>query len=565
MSHGPARSDSVERALDVYIGRPHATAVPSSATGGDAPSRPNLLVVILDCVRAVSFPETGGRPGSFPALESIREECTVFTQASTVAPWTLPSHASLFTGRYPWEHGVLGEGRLRYESSLPTIAGALRDVGYGTLGLSANGLLFPLFAAPHSYEQFRCAEWWEKTFRWIEPESLDPEAARRPRSGRNALGIVAGGARGRGQRTSPLAWLRREEGATSLPDAVHAARPEEVSLGRTAETLSWAALDASNRVARVLRSPNDPRPLPIAPWIEPTLAAWLAQQPADRPVHCAVNLLDAHEKYLSDAALVRGVRAWAKFVGIPQNPRRWLEGEWTPTPEELALLRGLYEASLERLSRRVARLIEVFRAAGRWENTMLIVTSDHGQAFGEHGELFHERSPYEPLLHVPMWVRWPRGHPHPATRSDRVGLIDVAATFLTAAGVPEAFRTSGTALQTPPDTPRETPVMAMADGYPTIENYRSSLDATLLERLRRSYGVAYAGDVKAIVGVQEGDGQVFRLDHRGGELLIPDSTGGEVADRAMDSAREVVRELRRAAEGDVDSSVEDRLRSWGYL
>ncbi|MCI4317564.1 MAG: hypothetical protein L3J96_03420, partial [Thermoplasmata archaeon] len=123
-----------------------------------------------------------------------------------------------------------------------------------------------------------------------------------PRSGRNALAIVAKGSRGLGRRTPPLSFLRREEAASSLPDAVHAARPEEMTLGRRAETLAWAALDASNRLARVLRAPDDPRPLPIAPWIEPTMAAWLEQQPKDRPVHCFVNLLDAHEKYLSDAA-----------------------------------------------------------------------------------------------------------------------------------------------------------------------------------------------------------------------------------------------------------------------
>ncbi|MCI4329823.1 MAG: sulfatase-like hydrolase/transferase, partial [Thermoplasmata archaeon] len=435
----------------------------------------------------------------------------------------------------------------------------------GTLGLSANGLLHPLFAAPQSYEQFRCAEWWEKTFRWIEPESLDRATATRPRSGRNALAIVAKGSRGRGRRTPPLSFLRREEAASSLPDAVHAARPEEMTLGRRAETLAWAALDASNRLARVLRAPDDPRPLPIAPWIEPTMAAWLEQQPKDRPVHCFVNLLDAHEKYLSDATLVRGIAAWSRFVRIPQNPRLWLEGEWTPSPEELGLLRGLYEASLEMLSRRVANLISVFRAAGRWDNTLLVVTSDHGQAFGEHGELFHERSPYEPLLHVPLWVRWPRGERAVDVRTDQVGLVDVASTLLRAAGVADAFRTSGMPLQDGPGVPRETPVQAMADGYPTIENYRRRLEGPLLERLRRSYGVAYDGAVKAIVGVQNGEVQTYRLDGRDTEIPIPAGQEGPEGGRATDSAREVVAELRRAAEGTVDSSVEDRLRSWGYL
>jgi hypothetical protein len=539
--------------------------VATGISGSARARRPDIVVVVLDCVRAESFPGTGGRDGAFPVLEAMRDECTVFTHASTVAPWTLPSHASLFTGRYPWEHGVLGEGRLQYESSLPTVAGALRDAGYATLGLSANGLLYPLFASAGSYEEFRCAEWWEKSFRWIRPESLDRATATRPRSGRNALAIVARGTRPSHNRTPTLSYLRREDASGSLPDAIRSTRPEEVALGRTAGTLAWAGLDLSNRMARVLRDPAEPHPLPIAPWIEPTFAAWLAGQPSERPIHCFINLLDAHEKYLSDATLVRGLGAWGRFVRIPQNPRLWLEGEWSPSPDELDLMRRLYEATIDRLSHRVANLISVLKAAGRWENTLLIVTSDHGQAFGEQGELFHERSPIEPLLHVPLWVRWPRGFAAARVRPDLVSVIDIAATVLTAAQVENPFPNSGVALQTVPNEPREPPVQAMADGYPTIENYRKRLDGDLLRRLQRSYGVAYHAGIKAIVGVQDGDVRTFRLESTSG--ATPASGGGldRAAIRATDAAREVADHIRRAAEGTVDSSVEDRLRSWGYI
>ncbi|MCI4317911.1 MAG: sulfatase-like hydrolase/transferase [Thermoplasmata archaeon] len=537
--------------------------VESSPAGG--PKRPDVVVVVLDCVRAASFPETGGRAGSFPALEEIRSECTVFTRAATVAPWTLPSHASLFTGRYPWEHGVLGEGRLSYEGSLPTLAGALREAGYGTLGLSANGLLHPLFASPRSYEQFRCAEWWEKTFRWIAPEAIDRGVANRARSGRSALAILGQGLRVQRPRASPLSFLRGEGGAASLPDTIHSVRPEEVAMGRGAEALTWAALDGANRVARVLRAPDDPHPLAVAPWIGPTLAAWLSQQPAEKSIHCFVNFLDAHEKYLSDAAIVRGFVGWARYIRISQNARRWLEGEWRPTADELGLLRGLYEASIDQLSRRVAELIQVLRAAGRWDNTLLIVTSDHGQAFGEQGELFHERSPAESLLHVPLWVRWPHGARPAAVRDEPVGIVDIASTVLRAANLPEAFRTSGTPLQDRPGGPRGAPVLAMADGYPSLEVYRKTLDAPLLDRLRRSYGVAYSGAEKAIIRVQDGEVKTFHLDGRGGETPIPAGAETPDAARATASAREVVEELRRATEGAVDSSVEERLRSWGYI
>jgi arylsulfatase A-like enzyme len=523
------------------------------------------VVVVLDCVRASSFPGTGGAPGSFPVLEALRSECTVFTAATTVAPWTLPSHASLFTGRYPWEHGVLGEGRLQYEESLPTMAGALREAGYGTLGLSANGLLYPLFAAPGSYAQFRCAEWWEKTFRWVRPESLDHATATRPRGGRNGLAILARGIRSRSTRTPPLEFVRGEEAGASIPEAVQSARPEERPLGRTAEMLSWGAIDASNRTARVLRTPGDPHPLPVAPWIEPTLSSWLATQPADRPVHCFVNFLDAHEKYLSDGALVRGLPAWWRFLQISQNSRRWLEGDWSPTAEELLLLRRHYEATLLQLSRRVENLIRAFQAAGRWKNTLLIVTSDHGQAFGEHGELFHERSPVEPLLHVPLWVRWPSGTGQPGVRTDRVSLIDVAATVLEAARVESPFSSSGSPLQFAPAGLREPPVLAMADGYPTLEIYRKRLDEGLLQRLQRSYGVAYHGTTKAIARVQDGTVQTFHLGRNAAEAPESGTDPDAESARAVEAARGVADELRRASEGTVDTSVEARLQSWGYL
>jgi len=146
-----------------------------------------------------------------------------------------------------------------------------------------------------------------------------------------------------------------------------------------------------------------------------------------------------------------------------------------------------------------------------------------------------------------------------------VSLVDIAPTVLRAAGIPDAFATSGTALQGDHGEPRARPVLAMADGYPTIENYRRRLNGALLERLRHSYGVAYDGTMKAIVGVQEGDLRTFRLangDEPSPEIEFEDPAASEFV---AGSAREVADELRRAAEGDVDSTVEDRLRSWGYL
>ncbi len=527
--------------------------------------RPNLVVVLLDCVRAASFPGTGGSAGRLPTLERLASESTVYRHASTVAPWTLPSHASLFTGVYPWEHGVMGDGRMQFDDSIPNVAGLLRGAGYATLAFSANGIISPLLSARGSFESYRCAEWWEKTFRWIEPEALGGSADDRPRSARTGVSILAKGLVPGRARVPHRTLLRAGDTSASLETAVRNARPEEAPLSRRADTALWSAIDGANRIARTLRAPTTPQPLPIASWIEASFGSWLGEQRPDQPIFTFVNLLDAHEKYLSDGGLVRGIGEWRRFVGIPQNSRMWLEGEWRPTAAELELLRLHYESTVLGLEPRIAAIIAALQRAGRWDDTLFVLTSDHGQAFGEHGELFHERSPYETLLHVPLWVRWPGPDPRRGPRDEHVGLIDVAPTLLRAAGIEPPPGMSGMPLQEVGDRPRSSPVLAMADGFPTIERHRLAGPGPLRERLERSFAVAYSGAYKAIVGVRDGSVQAFDV------LRDPTETAA-LADGASPEVREAVRvaqeaadRIRNVAKGAVDPDVHDRLVSWGYL
>ena len=528
-------------------------------------SRPNLVVVVLDCARASSFPETGGRVGSFPSLESLKAESTVFTRATTVAPWTLPSHASLFTGRYPWEHGVMGAGRLHLQASVPTVEGRLREAGYATLALSANGLLGPLVGRPESFETHRCAEWWEKTVRWVPPESLGMRASDRPLGTEGLLSVVRRGVPPRRPRSSPWDFLTSHKANLSLREAVKAADPRDVPTGPWGEVVSGGIIDLLNRIARVLQRPADPHPLGISPWIEPTLAAWLDHQSPERPVHCFVNFLDLHEKYLSDADIVSGLRAWFRFVRIPQNTRLWLQGKWNPTEDELDLLRRIYEAILVGLDRRVSSLIQILRRAGRWDNTLLVVTSDHGQGFGEHGQVFHEQSPFEPLLHVPFWVRWPHGEGGGRRSSEPTSLVDVAPTLLRAAGIPAPSDLPGIPLQGEPAGPRSGSVLAMADGYPSVEVYSEVLPAPVVDRIRRVHAIAYEGDFKAIVEIRSGSTSVFDLRHDPDERSDLAETVGGPASGAVRSAHMVAEQIRRASDGITDAALHDRLRSWGYL
>ncbi|MCI4351653.1 MAG: sulfatase-like hydrolase/transferase, partial [Thermoplasmata archaeon] len=69
----------------------------------------------MDCVRARDFPGGPEPVTGMPTVEALAKESVQFPRAVSPAPWTIPSHASLFTGLYPWEHGVtmVGEVALR--------------------------------------------------------------------------------------------------------------------------------------------------------------------------------------------------------------------------------------------------------------------------------------------------------------------------------------------------------------------------------------------------------------------------------------------------------------------
>ncbi|MCI4351790.1 MAG: sulfatase-like hydrolase/transferase [Thermoplasmata archaeon] len=528
--------------------------------------RPNLVVILLDCARASSFPETGGPVGSFPSLERLKAECTIFTRASTVAPWTLPSHASLFTGRYPWEHGVMGEGGLQLDETIPTVAGMLRQEGYGTLALSANGLVGTLFSSPGSFEESRCAEWWEKSLRWISPEALSGEPENRPFSVLTLLSVLSQGLYHRRARLRPESLLRREGVTPSLQEAVRHELSRVVFAGPQADRAIGNLVDALNRLAHILRSPGDSGSPPVASWIEPALEGWLRHQPTERPVHCFVNLLDLHEKYLSDGTVLPGLRSWLRFARISQNARLFSGGKERPTQEQLDLLRRLYEAILTGLDRRVDSIIRVFQRAGRWDNTLLIVTSDHGQAFGEHGNVFHAQSPFQTVLHVPLWIRWPHGNGGGIKHSDPVSLVDVAPTLLRAAGLDKSPSLPGIPLQEGLPLKRQAPVLAMADEYPFIEVNRIGNREQVRARAPRLHTIAYSGGIKVIFEARSGRVSTFDLDKDPEEASDLGTVPGEDGARAELFARKVAGQISLASDGQGPSDdLQERLRSWGYV
>jgi arylsulfatase A-like enzyme len=110
---------------------------PRAALAPAPPGAPDVVVVVLDTVRAANVSTYGYARPTAPALDALAADGTLFLDATSPSTWSLPSHASLFTGRYPSSHGAHGEHRF-LDGRYPTLAEALAQRGYETFCFTAN-------------------------------------------------------------------------------------------------------------------------------------------------------------------------------------------------------------------------------------------------------------------------------------------------------------------------------------------------------------------------------------------------------------------------------------------
>jgi arylsulfatase A-like enzyme len=139
------------------------------ACGCAAAPRPNILLVVIDTARADRFPWAGYARPTAPRLAALAREATVYTNAWSPAPWTVPAHASLFTGRYPSLHRT-DCGSLRLPDAEVTLAEILRDAGYRTVGYTAN----PWLGSTYNFQQG--FDTWGETWREVTDADEDTGA-----------------------------------------------------------------------------------------------------------------------------------------------------------------------------------------------------------------------------------------------------------------------------------------------------------------------------------------------------------------------------------------------------
>jgi arylsulfatase A-like enzyme len=157
---------------------------------------------------------------------------------------------------------------------------------------------------------------------------------------------------------------------------------------------------------------------------------WLGDRPAGRPFFAFLNYFDVHSPYGAPAPFAGRYREGTKQAWLTKGTERKAYSD-----AELATLTGAYDEEVAYLDSRLGTLFDELAARHLLDSTLVVLTSDHGEQFGEHGLLDHGQNIYAVLTHVPLMVWLPGGEGGARRVAATVGTLDVAATVLEVLGI----------------------------------------------------------------------------------------------------------------------------------
>jgi len=317
-----------------------AILVPARQAVPRPPRAKNVVIVLIDTLRADHITPYAKTRVRTPALQRFASEGVVFEHAQSQESWTKPAVATLLSGLYPDSHDTKTmEARL--PESVTILPEIFRDQGIRTGTVLANGYVS---------DKFGFNQGWEHYANFIREE--------RPTQAEHVLGAA-------------IEWIRGHK---------------------------------------------------------------------DDRFFLYVQTIDPHVPYAPPEEFLRMYDP-AEYQGpvVPRSTAQLLEDfkarRQTLSERDRQRLEALYDGEISYHDRYFALLLDKLREMGIADDTLVVVTADHGEEFFDHGSVGHGHSLYQELLHVPLVMRMPGAFPAGRRVAAPVGLVDIAPTVLDLAGI----------------------------------------------------------------------------------------------------------------------------------
>jgi arylsulfatase A-like enzyme len=370
-----------------FAGGGHITKDVGSDIKSGKSDRPNILLIVMDTVRADHLSLYGYYLNTTPYLKKMALESTVFNNAFAAAPWTLPSHASIFTGLYPSQHKTNAE-HFWLDDTYRTVAEVLHDNGYQTVSFSNNDYVTSYHNMVQGFER----SWYKGN--WTDEIKM-PE---------QSLG---------GAVVSSLNWL-------------------------------WEYFK-TDILAKVIKDPASIWDYPSAAVTNEAVSNWLGRgRDESRSFFMFINYMDAHFPYDPDdetAGLFLNKEELKMSYALKlRNPpiKYFLDmSKGGYTERDIRIMNRLYDARIHYLDGELEKLFNTFKKLGIYDRTLIIIVSDHGEYLGTHNRLAHGLGLNEEVLHVPLIARYPKLFKAGARYDTVVTHVDIPETILSFAKIGE--------------------------------------------------------------------------------------------------------------------------------
>lgn len=367
---------------------------------------PDVLLIITDEQRHDCLGATGAGAVRTPALDALAGDGTLFENAFCTYPVCAPSRYSIMTGRYAHEHGGVGNhGTIR--AATRTFPEQLREAGYRTAAVGKMHLTPPYLDI--GFDRMQLSEQ-NGAGRYLDDYHRDLRAAGRL----DRLDLMDQVETYREQ-APPEYWERFGAARSDLPEEWH--------------STTWTGDRAVEQIAGWGPEPN----LLTVSFIKP-------HHPFDPP--------EPWDR-MYDPEQLRPLPGWIPEC-LPRDLQRsggYFPHEQLSLPALRRVMAGYYGA-ISQIDAQIARIVGRLRSAGRYDDTMIVFTSDHGDYLGYHHLLLKGGHLYDPLVRIPLIVKFPQGAGDRDARpvsdvaghraSDLVSHLDLAPTILRAAGLSPA-------------------------------------------------------------------------------------------------------------------------------
>jgi arylsulfatase A-like enzyme len=512
------------------------------------PKKPNIVFIVLDTHRVDRLGCYGYHKDTTPNIDGFVQGSTLYKKAISPAQWTIPSHASMFSGEYPTSHQTIQAGDA-LSPNLTTLAEHAYQVGYKTIGFCNNPLVGVLNNGfRRGFQEFY-------NYGGTIPST--------PNINNDNSSVV-------------FSKIRRQY--YKLID--HIATPIQQAVAISPEVLQIAL-----------------NPLLVPLWtrfsnfkgdsgksIRDT--TYFLKSANGSPKFIFLNLMGTHLPYIPPmkyikkfAPIVMNNPEAGEFMrGYNTQALHWLLPLEKPYPPlQAKTLSDMYDAEVAYQDHLLNQLLKVLNLPEHRENTLVIIVGDHGEMLGEHKIMGHGLGVYEELIHVPLLIRYP-GQSNQKQINHAVSTIRVFNTILDAIGFETVSSTNGDVVSIPDTSLRNSrwnPKHIFSEAYPPeslliiMEKYASDL----IERYHcRSVQRAVYNQPYKLIQIENVRDDIYnyKIDPKETQSLKP----------RFDSAIELIAELekfvystsqkganytQKVATNYDDQRVRERLKQLGYF